>query len=151
MISIHSLKKDEIVRAAMIEKSCFSDPWSENVYREEFQHVGEYIWLFAASVSEGTDIVGTISLTRMGEDGEIGNVAVLPEFRRQGIAEQLLDYALDFGREELGMQNFTLEVRSGNEPAIRLYEKKGFVVEGVRPGMYDNPREDAKIMWLRNV
>jgi len=43
----------------------------------------------------------------------------------------------------------TLEVRLSNTPAIRLYESLGFKGEGVRPGFYERPVEDALIMWKR--
>jgi ribosomal-protein-alanine N-acetyltransferase len=52
---------------------------------------------------------------------------------------------------EKGMQAFTLEVRAGNRPAIALYEKFGFQTEGVREGFYEEPVEDALIMWRRNA
>ena len=48
-----------------------------------------------------------------------------------------------------GINAFTLEVRAGNAPAIHLYEKLGFVQEGIRPGFYERPKEDAIIMWKR--
>ena len=47
------------------------------------------------------------------------------------------------------MTEFALEVRSSNEAAIRLYQKNGFVLEGIRKNYYRNPVEDACIMWKR--
>lgn len=155
-ISIRILSEEDLPEAVRIEQTCIMDPWSERVYREEFSHQGDYIWLSGAFLLPGADdeacehMAGTISLTRMGDDGEIGNVAVLPEYRRRGIAEQMLRQVLYYGQQKLGMRNFTLEVRNGNRPAIALYEKCGFRAEGIRPHMYRNPEEDARIMWLRN-
>ena len=60
----------------------------------------------------------------------------------------LLQRVLQEG-EALGMNAFTLEVRVSNATAIHLYEKYGFVSEGIRPGYYDKPKEDAMIMWRR--
>ena len=49
--------------------------------------------------------------------------------------------------ESIGVENFTLEVRVSNAPAIHIYEKLGFVSAGVRPRFYEKPVEDAMIMW----
>ena len=48
-----------------------------------------------------------------------------------------------------GVKAFTLEVRVSNKAAIHMYEKVGFVSEGIRPGFYEKPVEDAMIMWKR--
>ena len=85
----------------------------------------------------------------MGDDGEIANVAVRPQHRRKGIARMLLEKALADESSCLGLHDFTLEVRAGNDAAIRLYESEGFRTEGVRPRFYRDPEEDAKIMWRR--
>ena len=60
----------------------------------------------------------------------------------------LRDYCL-YVVAESGITAYTLEVRVSNAPAIRLYEKFGFVSEGIRPGFYEKPTEDAMIMWRR--
>jgi ribosomal-protein-alanine N-acetyltransferase len=50
-----------------------------------------------------------------------------------------------------GITSFTLEVRSSNEPAIRLYESLGFERAGIRKDFYTKPKEDAVIMWLNTI
>lgn len=60
----------------------------------------------------------------------------------------MLTELLDRGGR-MGIDAFTLEVRAGNGSAVHLYEKAGFVTEGVRKGFYDMPKEDALIMWKR--
>ena len=82
-------------------------------------------------------------------DADITNVFVRDGYRRRGIAEEMLKKLMEESRG-IGARNFTLEVRSSNYAAIRLYEKLGFVSEGVRPGFYDHPKEDALIYWIRN-
>ena len=57
---------------------------------------------------------------------------------------------LSRGREE-HVEAFTLEVRVSNRAAIHVYEKFGFVSEGIRPRFYEKPVEDANIMWKRDV
>ena len=43
------------------------------------------------------------------------------------------------------LARLTLEVRASNVPAIALYEGMGFTRDGIRPGFYDSPKEDAAI------
>ena len=74
-------------------------------------------------------------------EGYVTNVAVLPEYRRQGIAQKLILKEL-----ENEMNFITLEVRKSNAPAINLYQKMGFENVGIRPRFYTAPDEDAVIM-----
>ena len=82
------------------------------------------------------------------EDGDITNVAVEEGSRRKGCARRLL---LELMRRAklCGVENFTLEVRESNLPAVRLYESLGFTVEGNRKNFYRDPAENALIMWKR--
>ena len=98
--------------------------------------------------AKGQIIVGICGVRQLGGDGEITNVAVRPAFRGQGIARSMLEMLLAESRRD-GVRDFTLEVRAGNAPAIALYEGLGFRPEGVRPGFYTKPVEDALIEWLR--
>ena len=77
---------------------------------------------------------------------DITNVAVVEKFRKKGVATELLEQLFLRGYER-GIENFTLEVRVGNAPAIHLYEKLGFERSGIRPNFYEKPKEDALIMW----
>ena len=52
--------------------------------------------------------------------------------------------------EKLGVSEYTLEMRKSNESALRLYEKLGFVLEGIRPKYYQNNMEDALVLWKRS-
>ncbi len=149
-IRIRRMTAEDIPQAVEIEKICFSEPWSEGSYRSCFAGDGTQSWFYAAvREQEPERLLGIIGLTRMGDDGEISNVAVCPGNRRNGIARMLLKRVLEDGKDRIGLQDFTLEVRAGNEAAIRLYESEGFRNEGVRPGFYRNPAEDAWIMWKR--
>ena len=80
------------------------------------------------------------------DEADITNVAVVEKFRGKGVATELLEQLFLRGYER-GIENFTLEVRVGNAPAIHLYEKLGFERSGIRPNFYEKPKEDALIMW----
>jgi len=79
---------------------------------------------------------------------EIESIVVHPEFREQGVGKQLLATALAWCREQQASL-LSLEVRSRNVLAIRLYLRSGFVATGTRPGYYDSPDDDALQMELR--
>ena len=70
------------------------------------------------------------------------------KYRGRGIATQMMTALLEEGRKQ-GIEEFTLEVRVSNAAAIKVYEKMGFVSEGIRPRFYEQPVEDAMIMWKR--
>jgi len=93
-------------------------------------------------------IVGLCGVQNISGEGEITNVSVSPDTRREGVAYKMMRQLLERGRG-LGIGDYTLEVRAGNAPAIGLYERLGFVSEGKRPGFYEDPKEDAVIYWKR--
>ena len=99
---------------------------------------------------EDGEPVGFCGYTNLCGEADIDHVFVAPEFRGKKLAQRLMREILKTGGEE-GVEAYTLEVRVSNAPAIHLYEKFGFVSEGIRPGFYDYPREDAMIMWRRPV
>ena len=89
-------------------------------------------------------VLGYAGLHAVLDEGYIDNVAVAPEYRRQGIADALIGAFTRFGEARLAF--LTLEVRAGNDPAITLYEKHGFYEVGRRKDYYDDPKEDAVLM-----
>jgi ribosomal-protein-alanine N-acetyltransferase len=81
------------------------------------------------------------------DEAHIATIAVHPDFRRQGIGEQILLHALRAAHSE-GAQRAFLEVRAGNFAAQAMYRKYGFEMAGVRPGYYKDNNEDALLMDL---
>lgn len=137
------MDKSHIHEIAQIERECFPDPWSEASLEEEL-----YNPLCSFIVAQRPDgaVLGYAGLHAVMDEGYIDNIAVREDYRGQGIADDLLDVFVRFGREKLAF--LTLEVRPSNEPAIRLYMKHGFAQVGRRKGYYEHPREDAIIMTL---
>ena len=148
-LKIRKMGVSDIGPLAYIETQCFSRPWSAR----EFGHLMEEsdaLYLVAEVVVDkgARKVVGTAGMRIISGEGDIDNVAVLPEFRNMGIAKKLMNELIAAGREA-GAEEFTLEVRVSNVPAIKAYESAGFVSEGIRPGFYEDPKEDANIMWIR--
>ena len=73
------------------------------------------------------------------------NIAVHPDFRRQGIAEALVGELVSRLRDN-DVHCLLLEVRASNEPAKQLYGKLGFIQVGLRKNYYRSPKEDALIL-----
>ncbi len=126
-----------------IEKICFSHPWSEATLVSEMK--SEHAHFFGAYF-DGI-LVGYIGGRTLFGETEIFNVAVLPEFRRNGIAKALVERFVEHARE-LGTENILLEVRTSNLTAINLYEKMGFVFYGIRKNYYKDPTENAILMHI---
>lgn len=91
-------------------------------------------------------VIGGCLLTDTIGEGDISNVAVHADFRKNHIATALLQALLAIGKTEREIKVFTLEVRSQNLAAIGLYQKLGFISVGIRPRFYEKPKDDALIM-----
>lgn len=138
---IRQMQARDIPAVAELEKQIFSDPWSENSIRSSFDNRIS-CWLVAEV--DGI-VVGYIGSEAVLDSADMMNVAVAPDYRRQGIAEALVNGLSDALRAK-DIRFLMLEVRVSNAPAIALYEKLGFTVAGRRPRYYSNPREDAYVM-----
>ncbi len=143
---IRLMKEEDLGAVAQLEQTVFSVPWSEHNLRESLSRP-EYLFLVA---EEDRKVTGYAGLLMIAGEGDVTNIAVFPENRGRGTGSFLTETLISEGRKR-GMNAFTLEVRVSNQPAIHIYEKLGFRSEGVRKGFYEKPKEDALIMWLRDV
>ena len=126
-----------------IEEESFSMPWKREDFEKLIEDEGsEYFVL-----EKENAVIGAAGYTDQVGVGYINNVVITPSERGKGYSETLLNEVLKAGREK-GIFSFTLEVRVSNMPAIKLYERAGFVSVGVRKGFYERPVEDAYVMWL---
>lgn len=143
-IVIRSMVQQDVEAVSCIEQEAFTMPWS----KEEFAKMLERPYSIALVAELEKRVVGYCVLTNICNEGNIDNVAVDEQCRGKGIASALVAEMIVRG-EAAGIRAFTLEVRVSNAPAIRVYEKLGFVSEGIRPRFYEKPTEDANIMWRR--
>jgi ribosomal-protein-alanine N-acetyltransferase len=135
---------DQIDAVLAIEQASFTNPWTREMYHAELENRG-VSFCFLAKDAEGL-IVGFCSVWRVLDELHINNLAVLPEYRRAGVATALLERVLEHGAAS-GAQRATLEVRRSNDPARLLYERFGFTVAGIRRAYYTRPVEDALVLW----
>ncbi len=131
---------EDVLEIAEIEKECFKDPWSYRMLADSF--FGEYTYTVLAEDAE--KIVGYGFLLAAGEEADIANVAVRGQYRRRGVARELLS-RLEAQAASLGVVRVFLEVRVSNAAAMALYLKCGYVGVYVRPRYYEDG-EDALVM-----
>lgn len=146
MVNIRLMTKDDLSSVASIERNIFSIPWSEKAFEDSLKNDNT---IYVVTEKDG-DIAGYCGIYISFNEGNITNVAVLPECRRQGIAENMLMYILALAKEK-GITDIILEVRETNVSAIALYEKIGFKEAGIRKNFYQKPTENALIMWKHNL
>ena len=141
MIEYVKMQQCHVPGVANLEKLCFSDPWSEKSIASELEN-SLSLWLVATEAGQVIGYVGSQSVLGW---ADMMNLAVAEEYRRKGVAFKLVNCLI----EQLKAQDvscLTLEVRASNDPAIRLYQRLGFVEAGRRPGYYHKPKEDALIL-----
>lgn len=136
----------DIEQVADLERICFSESWSENLIRSGLDSRLDTYFVY---VDHGY-ILGYAVLRVLADEGEIQRIGVYPDYRRQGIARELMDAMVTFARLK-GVRAIALEVRESNLGARSLYDSYGFRQEAVRRGYYHNPSEDAIIMWNRRI
>lgn len=141
MISIVKMESCHVAQIAELEKLCFSEPWSENSVATELTNPLS-AWLVAM---DGQTLAGYVGSQSVMGESDMMNIAVNPQYRRQGVAQALVQELTALLKEN-GNQSLTLEVRVSNARAIALYEKLGFMQVGRRPNYYRSPKEDALIL-----
>lgn len=140
-VTVRPMCEKDVADIAGIEKECFSEPWSEDGIRSELTNPSARF--FVAEILGET--AGYMGMHTVLDECYIANVAVKGTFRRRGVADALLSFAENTAKNE-DCAFISLEVRVSNIPAIRLYEKHGYISQGERKNFYRDPVENALIM-----
>lgn len=140
-IEIRKLELADIAEALQIEHQSFPTPWSSAMFVLELSKSSS---ICLAATEDGV-IIGYMIAARYAQIWHVMNVSVDPANRRGGIATMLLTELFRLADGE--RTHYTLEVRTSNAGAIKMYERCGFRQAGLRPGYYADNREDALIMW----
>ena len=144
MIKFELLSEKNINAVWELEKLCFDDPWTYKMFESE---IDNNISVYLVGIDEEKDIVVAYAgIWLMYDYGDITNIAVHPEYRREGIAKKMLSLLINICREK-SIERICLEVKESNKSAIKLYEYLGFKTDGVRKRYYKN-KFDAYLMSL---
>lgn len=152
---VTTMYKVEVIRSVIehideimvVENASFKIPWSRESITEELTRNKFAIYLSARIDGR---VIGYAGMWSVCEEGHITNVAVLPEFRGNGIGSALMESLIEIAKQE-GIERMTLEVRRSNYIAQSLYRKYGFEAGGVRKSYYADNGEDAIIMWKESL
>lgn len=140
------MEEKDLPSVLAIERVSFPNPWPESTFRGEIQNRSiSFPWVIVHEPDH--QIVGYVIFWKIGEEVQINNIAIHPDFRRQGLGEWLLRQVISKVKRD-GAQYITLEVRQSNLAAQALYRKLGFKPIGLRRFYYSNPVEDALVMML---
>lgn len=155
MFEIGSLGEADLDEVVEIEKFCFGTPWSRVLFLNELRQPDLCYWTkISLAQQEGVPsnprVAGYMGFWKAVDEAHITNIAVRPEFRRQGLGRLLVREVLKLAALQ-GCVRATLEVRPSNTAALSLYESLGFSGVALRPRYYVDNGEDALVMWKNSL
>jgi ribosomal-protein-alanine N-acetyltransferase len=141
--SIRRLTLDDLEAVVAMEAANQPAPWSDGVFRDELAAENR---VYLAADEDG--VVGFGGVMLVGDEAHVTNLLVDREWRRRGIGLELMRALID-GAVAEGARHITLEVRSENDAARRLYARLGLAPVGMRKGYYGD--DDALILWAHDI
>ncbi|HEY7585089.1 MAG TPA: ribosomal protein S18-alanine N-acetyltransferase [Candidatus Deferrimicrobiaceae bacterium] len=137
---IREMKPEDLDEVMAIEAVSFPTPWSRRLFEEEIER--DFSDALVAVSTEGEGVLGYTICWNVADESHLLNIAVRPDARGRGVGSVLVAECIRRGAGA-GAGRIHLEVRAGNVPAIRMYERKGFSFVGIRRGYYTDTGEDA--------
>lgn len=136
-----SLKEEYLDSLKELEDICFTSGWSRKMFENDIKNKNAFYVLCL----HNQKVIAYCGLYSVLDEADITNIAVHPEYRKNGIATQLVQKIFSYCKDNL-IAKVNLEVRKSNINAISLYEKNGFEIVGERKNYYSDNHEDAYLM-----
>ena len=171
-LTIETMREADVPAVQLIERDIFSTPWPRNAYYRELasRNSAHYIVLRRAgpegdgtgpwparpasgsggSLDEADEVVGYAGMWRMYDEAHVTTIGVRQGLQHSGYG-RVLFAALIQAAYDMGAKWVTLEVRTSNENAMKMYEAFAFKVIGRRKGYYTDNGEDAIVMWSDSI
>lgn len=143
-VILRKMTLDDVQQVIAIDQISFSLPWPVSSFRYELtENLASRCWVAELDGRVAAMLVAWFIVDEI----HIATIATHPDFRKQGVGEKLLLHTLQSAKAEGAVSSF-LEVREGNDAAIMMYRKLGYVESGRRAGYYKDNGEDAILMNL---
>ncbi len=160
-LALELMREADIATVQEIEREIFATPWPRNAYFRELasRSSAHYVVLRQEGIVrpagyQGSEldptIVGYGGMWRMYDEAHVTTIGVRRELHHQGLG-RILFAGLIQAAYDMGAKWVTLEVRTSNEHAMRMYEAFSFKVIGRRKGYYTDNGEDAIVMWSDSI
>lgn len=144
-LTLKKLDKEDVNGLYEVSSLSLKETWSLGSIEQELSNkFARYI-----VCKDGDKVIGFIGAWLIASEGQITNLAVHPDYRKKGIGKKLMKSLISSLKNE-DCNAITLEVRESNTVAKNLYKNLGFLSEGIRKNFYEDNKEDANIMWLRD-
>ena len=147
------MREPDVPTVQQIEREIFSTPWPRNAYYRELasRNSAHYIVLRRYGEDDAApEIVGYAGMWRMYDEAHVTTIGVRRDLHHSGYG-RVLFAALVQSAYDMGAKWITLEVRTSNDNAMRMYDNFGFKVIGRRKGYYTDNGEDAIVMWSDSI
>jgi [ribosomal protein S18]-alanine N-acetyltransferase len=143
-IEIRAARPADLGAVHKLETASFPAPWRREFFESELRASGR----LSLVATRRRQVIGYVFAMWIFDEMHINKIAVLPDERRRGVADALMDRCLAFAREH-GVTTMSLEVRQTNSGAIGFYQHLGFASSYVRPRYY--PDGEAAVVMTRRI
>jgi ribosomal-protein-alanine N-acetyltransferase len=150
-LAIEPMREADVPTVQEIERHIFTTPWPRNAYHRELSSRNSaYYIVLRRDTEEQHDIVGYGGMWRMYDEAHVTTIGVRHDLQHSGYG-RVIFAGLVQAAYDMGAKWITLEVRTSNDNAMRMYEGFGFKVIGRRKGYYTDNGEDAIVMWSDSI
>ncbi len=146
-LHLRPLTPQDLPQILELDRRCLGGLWSEGGYLREIESDRSDLWVLESGQQT---LIAWACLWAVLDEAHVTLLAVDPTHRQQGLGQYLL-WAMLQAAQQREMSWAALEVRVSNTLAINLYEKFGFKLISHRRNYYQDNREDAAILWLKNL
>ena len=142
--TIQPMEANHLAEVALIAASFPLTAWTQRMFAEEMKNAFSHCFVAKTYGASTRQIVGFICFRLIGQESELLNLGVRPQYRRQSAGRRLMRFYINFSKKK-GIKRFYLDVDSSNEPALRLYQSFCYTPSGMRKNFYGG-NTDALLM-----